>query len=169
MSAKKQVEALLSEAGGSTAASAKANLTAAVQEIQTMLAATKCSVYDLCINIEKAKNRVELKQAFKEFNAVMRIFLEAAPTDRHPTIARNALCSFKLSKRLRETLLSASPVAVALVQYKEAVATDLAFTVRAQTARAALYDEKDEEMLGRLLPLPSPPHEVEPSQSQDEL
>ena len=56
MSAKKQVEALLSEAGGSTAASAKANLTAAVQEIQTMLAATKCSVYDLCINIEKAKN-----------------------------------------------------------------------------------------------------------------
>ena len=116
MSAKKQVEALLSEAAGSTAASTRAKLTAAIQEIQTMLSATKSSVYDLCVNIERAKSRVEVKRAFKEFNDVMRILLEAAPTDRHDTLVRDYLWSLKLSKRLRKTLLSTSPVTVALLQ-----------------------------------------------------
>ena len=83
-----------------------------------MLAATKSSVYDLCINIEKAKSRVELKQAFKEFNAVMRILLEAAPTDRHHTLVRDSLCSLKLSKRLRGTLLFTTTVCLALLQYQ---------------------------------------------------
>ena len=78
MSAKKQVEALLSEVGGSTAATAKANLAAATQEVQTMLRATKSSLYKLCVNMEKARNRAEVLQAFKEFNAVVRIWLEAA-------------------------------------------------------------------------------------------
>ena len=132
------MEALLSEAVGSTAATAKANLTAAVQEIQTILSATKSSVYDLCVNMERAKYMVEVKQAFKELNAVVRILLEAAPTDQHDTLVRDSLWSLKLSKRLRETLLSTSPVTVALLQDKEAVATDLAVTMRAQAARALL-------------------------------
>ena len=89
--------------------------------------------------------------------------------DQHDTLVRDVLCSLDLSKRLRETLLSTSPVAVALLQYKEAVATDLAVTMRAQAARALLYDEKDEEMLLRLLPVPSPPHEGEPSGSDGAL
>ena len=89
--------------------------------------------------------------------------------DQHDTYVRDSLCSFRLSKSLRETLLSTSPVTVALLQYKEPVATDLAVTMRAQAARAFLYDEKDEEMLLRLLPVPSPPHEADPSRSQGEL
>ena len=169
MSAKKEAEALLSEAVGSTAASVKANLTEAIQEIQTMLSATKSSVYDLCVNIERAKNRVDVKRAFREFNAVMRILLEAATADQHDTLVRDSLCSLKLSKRWRETLLSTSPVSLALLQYKEAVATDLAVTMSAQAARALLYDKKDKEMLLRLLPVPSPPHEAEPSRSHGEL
>ena len=162
MSAKKQVEALLSEAGGTTAATVKASLAAASQEIHTMLEATKSSFNKLCINMEKARNKAEVLQAFKEFNAVVRILLEAAPGDQHDHLVRDVLCSFDLSKRLRKSLLSTSPVPVALLQYKEAVATDLAVTMREQTARALLYDEKDEEMLLRLLPVPSPPHEGEP-------
>ena len=106
-----------------------------------------------------------MKQAFKEFNAVVRILLEAAPGEQHDNLVRNSLCSLKLSKRLKETLLSTTPVAVALLQYKEAVATDVAVTMRKQVYRALLYDEKDEEILLRLLPVPSPPYDGVPAQS----
>ena len=41
------------------------------------------------------------------------------------------------------------------------MATDLALAMRTLEARALLYDEKDEEMLSRLLPEPSPPPEIE--------
>ena len=44
-----------------------------------MLRATKSSLNNLCVNREKARNRAEVLQAFKEFNAVVRILLEAAP------------------------------------------------------------------------------------------
>ena len=54
---------------------------------------------------------------------------------------------FKLSTRLKEALLSTASVPLALTQYKETVATDLARKMRTQAARALLYDERDEEML----------------------
>ena len=157
MSIEAQVGDLLSSAGGSSTTKVVAALEAAKQEIGRMLNATKSSMYDLCVNIEKAKNRAEVKAAFTEFNMVVRILLEAAPGDEHNTLVRESLCSFKLSARLEEALLSVSSVSVALLKWKEAVAIDLAEAMRAQAARAVLYDEKDDEMLLRLLPVPSPP------------
>ena len=101
MSVKEQVGAHLSKAGASTAAVAKANLTAAKQEIKTMLSTAKSSVCELCVSMEREKNRTEVKQAFKEFNAVVTILLEAALVEHHDTLMRDSLCFFKLSKRLR--------------------------------------------------------------------
>ena len=160
MSTEAQVERLLSGAGGSSTTKAVAALEAAKQEIGRMLNATRSSMYDLCINIEKAKNRAEVKAAFTAFNMVIRILLEAAPGVEHNTLVKESLSSFKLSPRLEEALRSVSSVSAALSQWKEAVATDLAETMRAQAARAVLYDEKDDEMLLRLLPDPSPPPAV---------
>ena len=160
MSIEAQVENLLSGAGASSTTKAVASLKAAKQEIGKMLSTTKSSMYDLCVNIEKAKDRAEVKAAFTEFNMVVRILLEAAPGDEHDALVRESLCSFKLSARLKEALLSASSVSVALSRWKEAVAIDLAEAMRAQAARAVLYDNKDDEMLLRLLPVPSPPPEV---------
>ena len=54
MSIEAQVERLLSGAGGSSTAKAVAALEAAKQEIGRMLEATESSMYDLCVNIEKA-------------------------------------------------------------------------------------------------------------------
>ena len=61
---KEQVDILLSEAGGSTTARVEASLTAAKLEIQKMLSATKNSLYKLCVNMEKAKDKAEVKAAF---------------------------------------------------------------------------------------------------------
>ena len=155
MSIEAQVEQLLSGAGGNSTTKAVAALEAAKQEIGRILDATKSSMYDLCVNIEKAKNRAEVKAALTAFNMVIRILLEAAPGDEHNTLVKDSLSSFRLSSRLEETLLTVSPVSEALLQWKEAVAIDLAETMRAQAARAVFYDEKDDEMLLRLLPVPS--------------
>ena len=57
MSIEAQVERLLSVAGGSSTTKAVAALEAAKQEIGRMLNATRSSMYDLCINIEKAKKQ----------------------------------------------------------------------------------------------------------------
>ena len=156
MSTEEQVGVLLSEAEGNTTARAVASLTSAAQEVRTILGTSKSSFSDLCANMEKAKSRAEVKAAFKEFNAVVRILLEAAPGDQFTALVKDSLCSFKLSDRLREALLSTSPVSVALIQYKEAIATDLAVAMRARATSALLYDEKDDEILLRLLPQPSP-------------
>ena len=102
MSTEEQVDALLSEAEGNTAAKAAASLNAAIREVRTILSTSKSSLFDLCVNMEKAKSRAEVKAAFKEFNAVVRILLESAPGDQFTTLVRDALCSFKLSDRLRE-------------------------------------------------------------------
>ena len=156
MSTEEQVGVLLSEAEGNTTARAVASLTSAAQEVRTILGTSKSSFSDLCANMEKAKSRAEVKAAFKEFNAVVSILLEAAPGDQFTALVKDSLCSFKLSDRLREALLSTSPVSVALIQYKEAIATDLAVAMRARATSALLYDEKDDEILLRLLPQPSP-------------
>ena len=58
-------------------------------------------------------------------------------------------------------LQTATSFCVAFFKYKAPVATDLAAAMRAQVAKSLLDDEKDEEMLLRLLPVPSPLSEVE--------
>ena len=158
MSTELQVGVLLAEAEGNATARAVASLTTATQEVRTILGTSKCSFAVLCANMEKAKSRAQVKAAFKEFNAVVRILLEAAPGEQFTALVRDSLCSFKLSARLREALLSTSPVSVALIQYKEAIATGLAVAMRARATGALLYDEKDDEILLRLLPQPSPPN-----------
>ena len=100
--AKEQVNILLSEAGGSTTARVEASLTAAKLEVQKMLNATKNSLHNLCVNMENAKDKAEVKAAFKQFNAVVSIFLEAAPGVQHDNLVRDCLCSFELSPRLKE-------------------------------------------------------------------
>ena len=79
MSTEEQVDILLSEAEGNTTARAVASLSAATQEVRTILGTSKSSFFDLCANMERAKSKAEVKAAFKEFNAVVRILLEAAP------------------------------------------------------------------------------------------
>ena len=115
----------------------------------------------MCTNVEKAESKPDVKAAFKQLNLVVRILLEAAPGEAHDALARHSLCSFRLGERFRAVLQTATSVSVALFIYKEAFAIDLAAAMRAQVAKSLLDDEKDEEMLLRLLPVPSPLSEVE--------
>ena len=134
-----------------------------------MLSATSSSFFDLCTNIEEAKSRGELKTAFTQFNAVVRMFLEAAPRAEQDKLVREALCSVRLSGRLKLALQAAASVPDALAQYKLQVVTELAEFLRAQAALSQLDDERDDELLLRLLPEPcSPLSEGDPQEDADD-
>ena len=157
MSAEQEVATLLVEAGNSSADKAILNLDLAKQEVVKMLSTTGSSVFNLCTNIERARTKAEVKTAFTQFNVVARIFLEAAPRAEHDRLVRDSLCSVRLSGRLRSCLESATSVPEALAQYKARVVTDLAEVMRAQAAMSQLDDDRDDELLLRLLPQPDSP------------
>ena len=162
MSVDKEIAEELSGAAESLLAKAAENLALAKQEVKKMLSTTSSSIHLLCINIEKARNKDELKAAFSKFNAVIRIFLEAAPSTEHDYLVRDSICAIPLSQRLRSALEATSSVPEALTQYKSSVVAELAKVLQAQAALSSLDDEKDDELLLQLLPEPtSPPSEEE--------
>ena len=123
MSVHEEIEEELAGAEQSTTARATLSLDLAAHEVKKMLSATSSSMLDLCINIEKATSRDEVKVAFTEFNGVTRMFIEAAPEAEHDRLVRNSLCSAQPSPRLKSFLQSASSVPEPLTQYKEFVVT----------------------------------------------
>ena len=157
MSVNQEVEEELAGAVVSTAARATLSLDLAAQEVKKMLSATSSSMLDLCINIEKATSKDEVKVAFTAFNGVTRIFIEAAPEAEHDRLVRNSLCLAQPSPRLSSFLQSASSVPEALTQYKEFVVTKLAKVIRAQRVLRSLDGVNDDELLLRLLPEPTSP------------
>ena len=134
MSVEQQVTELLSGVDNSSAEKAKTNLELARQEVEKLLRATNSSVYDLCMYIERAKNRLEVKAAFKKFNVIIRMFREAAPGAEHDSLVRKAICSVRLSVRLKALMETAGSVPLALAQYKEGVVTDLAKAIQPELA-----------------------------------
>ena len=169
MSVEQEVAGILADADDSSTASALSNIRLALQGVDRMLSATSSSMFDLCTNIEGAKSRGELKTAFTQFNAVVRMFLEAAPRAEHDKLVREALCSVRLSERLKVALQAAASVPEALAQCKLQVVTELAEVLRAQDALSQLDDKKDDELLLRLLPEPcSPLSEGDPQEDADD-
>ena len=158
MSAEQEVTRLLSGSGDDLASKALLSLDLAKQEVIRMLSATGSSVLQLCTSIESARSKQEVKAAFTQFNLVIRIFLKAAPNAEHDSLVRDSLCSVGLSDRLELLLQSAASVPEALSQYKTLVVTDLAEVLRVEATLSHLDDERDDELLLRLLPQPSPPH-----------
>ena len=79
MSLEAQVSEILESTEGPSASKVKDNLSAAQREVVKMLNISKSSVLDFCMNIENARSKATLKSAFKQFNAIIRIFLEASP------------------------------------------------------------------------------------------
>ena len=85
MSVEDKVAEVLSDTTGLTATRARVNLGLAKQEVAKMLSVSNSSIFDLCMNIENAWSKATVKSAFKQFNGVIRIFMEAAPGAEHST------------------------------------------------------------------------------------
>ena len=114
MSADKEIATMLSYPGKTPTEKVLLNLNLAKKEVLKVLKATGSSVFDLCTNIEGARTREGLKAAFSQFNMMMRVFLETAPTAEHIKLVLDTFCSIRLSERLRASLESTSSVPEAL-------------------------------------------------------
>ena len=150
----KEIAALLSEADNTPAEKVLMNINLAKKEVLKVLSTTGSSFFELCSSIERARTRDGLKAAFSQFNLVLRVFLGAAPASEHDKLVRDTLCSLNPTERLKSFLESATSVTEALSLYKASVATDLADILRNQAALSQLDDDRDDELLLRLLPLP---------------
>ena len=129
MSLEAQVSEILESTEEPSASKVQDNLSATQQEVVKMLSISKSSVLDLCMNIENARSKATLKSAFKQFNAIIRIFFEAALGVENDTLVRETIGATGVSNRLRGLLESASSVEEALTQYKVDVVTVLVRTI----------------------------------------
>ena len=79
MAAEQEIMRVLAEADEVPVSRAQQQVDMAVKEVTSLLTATNESLVLICKAIEEASSRKELKDAFKRFNGVTRILLEAVP------------------------------------------------------------------------------------------
>ena len=162
MSVEQEIAKIMTEVADDPLAKAKENIALALQEVAQLMALTKDSLYDICMEAEGASNRDGLKVAFKRFNGVTRILLGAAPGASYDRLTREAFESVRLSPRLSNHLGTAPSVQVAIRDYKTGILQGLAASIRRRAARERHDEELDDELFSRFLPDPvSPVSEAE--------
>ena len=157
MSVQQEIAEIMKEVASDPLDKAKENIALALQEVTQLMALTKDSLYDICMEAEGSTNRGDLKVAFKRFNGVMRIFLGAAPGASYDRLTREAIESVRLSSRLSNLLGTAASVRDAIQHYKTGILQDLAVSIRRREARERHDDELDNELFSRFLPEPVSP------------
>ena len=86
-----------------------------------------------------------------------RIFLRLAPVGKYDALILKALCELEASPRLQTFFRSAASVQDALTGYKSAVLRDLAAIITREQEDNRIFEEKDDALFSRFLPLPSSP------------
>ena len=107
MAADQEIVRVLAQADGISLTGAQDQIDLALKEISKLLAATSDSLMLICKAMEDASSREELGQAFKRFNGITRILLEAVPGTEFDQMVLDAGRSFELSPRLNNCLNSA--------------------------------------------------------------
>ena len=150
MAADQEVSSILAEAEGGSFLRAKEQVDLAVKEVTRLLAATNESLVVICETIENASSREELSHAFKRFNGVTRILLEATTGADFDQAMLEAVRSFVMSPRLGNFLAGATSLRNGLRSYKSAIIQELAVAIRGRE-RSRHEDEADEKLFTQFL------------------
>ena len=100
MAADQEIVRVLAQADGISLTGAQDQIDLALKEISKLLAATGDSLMLICKAMEDASSREELCQAFKRFNGITRILLEAVPESEFDQMVLNTGRSLELSPKL---------------------------------------------------------------------
>ena len=133
----------------------KTSVNGALQEVRTLLTTTKESFTDICLEIENASNKNALKAAFRRFNRILQMLVEAAPNDSYYHLCLEALIELKPSPKLLMFCEAGGSILESCKEYKSAVMQELAVLVRRQELQQRLYEEKDDLLFSQFLPDPS--------------
>ena len=150
MAAEQEIIRVLAEADEVPVSRAQQQIDMAVKEVTRLLAATDESFVLICKAIEEASSREELKDAFKRFNGVTRILLEAAPGTEFDLMVLKAGRSLEMSPRLNDFLAGAASLKSGLLSYKTAIIQELAVAIR-DREKARHDDAADEELFTHYL------------------
>ena len=157
MSLAQEVTDILSEAAGVPAAKARHNMDMALKELTRLMSASEETMFDICLRAEAAVTSGEARAAFKQFNLLMRILLEAAPGLEHEGLLRQAILTIKVSQRFGEAISSASSIRTAIKEYKIGILQCLAKAIRLRELQQRQDDEMDAELFSTFLPEPRSP------------
>ena len=157
MSAKLEVQEIIAKVPVVPAATARASLEMAHKEVTNLISSTGCTLFDLCTKAETATTAKEARAAFKRFNLLMGIYLNAAPGAEGDQLLRGVLGSIHLSDLLVAAIGSAKSVRGAIKEYKIGILQKLARIIRQREAQERQDDELDAELFSTFLPDPVSP------------
>ena len=169
MSALQEVQEIIAEVSGVPPAKAKENVNRAHMEATKLMELSGLTLLDLCLKIEAATTGMEARAAFKDFNRLMMIYLEAAPAPEHDKLLRGVLSSFKLSGKLASAIGQAPTIKEACRVYKINVLQELARGIRVRESQRQRLDTMDDELFSTFLPDPvSPLADTDPLPGADD-
>ena len=102
MSLEQEVSEVLGTVSPRTSPAAVETVNLALAEVSRLMNITGESVLGVCLEVEAATTREAVKKAFRRFNGITRMFLEAAPAPEHDGLIREALGSLQLSKKFAQ-------------------------------------------------------------------
>ena len=79
-----------------------------IKEVQILLGATNDSLQAMCRRVEEAQTRDDVKAALRQFNRIMKIFMDMVADDTYDHLVRQAICDMGVTQRFQELLISAA-------------------------------------------------------------
>ena len=147
MSVEQEIEAIIKNAQGGQKSQVVNTLALTVEEVKNLLEATDDSLLKVCDRIESALTKQGLMKALRQFDRVMRFFLEVAKDSEHEHIVVQAVCSLTVSPCFQGMLESTSSLQEAITGYKTAVARDLATAMRERRELANVDEEVNDQLI----------------------
>ena len=96
MSVEHEIEKLIQNAHGVQNTQVSNALARTVEEVKNVLEATNVSLLDVFEKIESASTKQGLTKTLRQFDKVMRFFLEVAKNSEHQHLVVQAVCSLIL-------------------------------------------------------------------------
>ena len=152
MSIEQQVDSVVQGAEAEVETSATEAVALTVEEVKRVLGATSNSLQALCSGFENASSKDDVKAALRQFNRVMRIFMEMATDDSYDSLVRQAICDLGVSSFFDDTLRSASSLREALTGYKTAVLRGIGSALRRKEEQPPMDEELDDDLIMQFLP-----------------
>ena len=154
MSVEPRVPELIQDSQDEEETSAANTLNRVVEEVKTLFRITKDSLADCCMRVEGATSRQSLMSALRQFDKIMRFFLETSVTEEEENLVVDAVCSFEMSQCLRSVLDSEQTLGEAITSYKTTVARELAAALQHSEQMACADEEFNKQLVSQFLPNP---------------
>ena len=132
--------------------SAREALVVAWNEVNRLLEATGDSLANICLSLEAATSKKGLREAFRRFNSIMRMFTDTVPGGTEESLVLETVASFESNKRFRTLLTTLPSVNEAVAAYKKLLLKDLAVLLRQEEQSSRVVEKFDDELFDQFLP-----------------